>query len=115
MTLTHSHASRAAVPPNSAATSPDAVRLRPGVWGFYTATRPTASRMVRDTGAILRDGPTTGVASRLPWGGVQDGPNARKAQRSVYSHAWNSRGLRLPGLFPFPRICAAADLRRVTL
>ena len=24
---------------------------------FYTAPRPTASRMVRDTGAILRDGP----------------------------------------------------------
>lgn len=23
---------------------------------FYSATRPTASRMVRDTGAILRDG-----------------------------------------------------------
>ena len=35
-----------------------ALILLPGAGATNTATRPTASRMVRDTGAILRDGPT---------------------------------------------------------
>lgn len=41
-----------------------ALILLPGAGATNTATRPTASRMVRDTGAILRDGPETRLTAK---------------------------------------------------